>query len=318
MKKNASIIIVIILAIVLLSGCQTNNIVVNKEAKKEVEKLSSEEKEQKYREAVFAIYNKSRGNPMENDEFLKSKTFLESSGGYLDSVYLIEFIKALEEIEKPKPDYSLILTSLDKIPKDYKGDSSTEIDTFRWYYYDKFELQQYILSQGYLVENLSDYKGIKIRTKGYVGDSEIESILQKNNLQYKFLNDDHNSQLLYVVPDKVVMLFEGAYVLSVIQIKDSSGNTLDASAVLAEYAKQRTIRRKKEWEEIWAEQEKNTVRTPQKPRIGMTANEVLSTSWGKPEDVNRTTTAFSVKEQWVYGNGRYVYLTDGIVDAIQD
>lgn len=34
--------------------------------------------------------------------------------------------------------------------------------------------------------------------------------------------------------------------------------------------------------------------------------------------INKTTTEYGVHEQWVYGNGRYIYLDDGIVTAIQE
>ncbi|MCX6054879.1 MAG: hypothetical protein NTZ74_08205 [Chloroflexi bacterium] len=54
------------------------------------------------------------------------------------------------------------------------------------------------------------------------------------------------------------------------------------------------------------------------PRIGMTADQVRNSSWGSPEDINKTTTASSVSEQWVYPNYRYIYLENGIVTAIQD
>lgn len=54
------------------------------------------------------------------------------------------------------------------------------------------------------------------------------------------------------------------------------------------------------------------------PQIGMTAQQVLDSQWGKPLQINKTTTANSVSEQWVYGNGRYVYLENGIVTAIQE
>jgi hypothetical protein len=53
-------------------------------------------------------------------------------------------------------------------------------------------------------------------------------------------------------------------------------------------------------------------------RIGMTAAEVRASSWGKPFDVNRTTTASGVREQWVYPGGSYLYFTNGIVSAIQN
>lgn len=39
---------------------------------------------------------------------------------------------------------------------------------------------------------------------------------------------------------------------------------------------------------------------------------------GKPTKKNRTVTGNAVSEQWVYGNGRYVYIEDGIVTSWQD
>lgn len=54
------------------------------------------------------------------------------------------------------------------------------------------------------------------------------------------------------------------------------------------------------------------------PKIGMTSNEVLNTKWGKPKDINKTTTAYGVSEQWVYSSGKYIYLNNDIVTAIQD
>lgn len=54
------------------------------------------------------------------------------------------------------------------------------------------------------------------------------------------------------------------------------------------------------------------------PAIGMTAEEVRNSSWGKPSDINKTTTAYGVHEQWVYSGNRYIYLDDGIVTAIQE
>ncbi|MFI2856782.1 hypothetical protein ACH6EH_06545 [Paenibacillus sp. JSM ZJ436] len=55
-----------------------------------------------------------------------------------------------------------------------------------------------------------------------------------------------------------------------------------------------------------------------KPVIGLTATEVLTSTWGKPQKKNTTTTKNGKREQWVYGSGRYIYLEDGIVTAIQE
>ena len=52
--------------------------------------------------------------------------------------------------------------------------------------------------------------------------------------------------------------------------------------------------------------------------IGMTQEEVLQSSWGKPEDINKTITKYGTREQWVYGNNNYLYFEDGILVTIQN
>lgn len=53
------------------------------------------------------------------------------------------------------------------------------------------------------------------------------------------------------------------------------------------------------------------------PTIGMTESEVYASTWGTPKKINRTETAYGVREQWVYDEG-YIYLKDGRVTSIQD
>jgi hypothetical protein len=51
--------------------------------------------------------------------------------------------------------------------------------------------------------------------------------------------------------------------------------------------------------------------------IGMTAEDVLASSWGRHERVNRTITASGEREQWVYPGFNYLYIVNGRVAAIQ-
>lgn len=51
--------------------------------------------------------------------------------------------------------------------------------------------------------------------------------------------------------------------------------------------------------------------------IGMTAQQVLESSWGRPRVRNQTATSSHNHEQWVYEGGQYIYLDDGIVTSIQ-
>jgi hypothetical protein len=52
----------------------------------------------------------------------------------------------------------------------------------------------------------------------------------------------------------------------------------------------------------------------------MTKAQVFATCWGKPHSINTTRTASGTREQLVYRAGDwagYIYLTDGVVTAIQ-
>lgn len=51
--------------------------------------------------------------------------------------------------------------------------------------------------------------------------------------------------------------------------------------------------------------------------VGATARQA-ELSWGRPEEIHRTTTATKTREQWVYGSGNYLYIENGRVVAIQN
>jgi hypothetical protein len=51
--------------------------------------------------------------------------------------------------------------------------------------------------------------------------------------------------------------------------------------------------------------------------LGMTQDDVLASSWGRPESINKSIYSFGVREQWVYGQRNYLYFKDGILNSIQ-
>ena len=59
-----------------------------------------------------------------------------------------------------------------------------------------------------------------------------------------------------------------------------------------------------------------------KVEIGMTTEQTVA-AWGRPRDINRTVTASSTSEQWIYRcedciEGSYLYFDDGIMTSFQD
>lgn len=54
------------------------------------------------------------------------------------------------------------------------------------------------------------------------------------------------------------------------------------------------------------------------PQIGMTRDEAIDSTWGKPSDINKTTTKYGTHEQWVYGGNRYLYFEGNKLTTIQN
>lgn len=50
-------------------------------------------------------------------------------------------------------------------------------------------------------------------------------------------------------------------------------------------------------------------------RIGMDEASLVK-SWGKPQSINTHTSAQRERKQYVYGDGQYVYVTDGVISSI--
>lgn len=95
-----------------------------------------------------------------------------------------------------------------------------------------------------------------------------------------------------VTPDN-----QGIWVLRV--INDDTGEVLTEKIIETNYS-------------AHAEPEKKD-----RPAIGMTAEEVEATAWGKPDRKNITEAYYGTHEQWVYEGKGYVYFDDGIVTSIQ-
>jgi hypothetical protein len=53
-------------------------------------------------------------------------------------------------------------------------------------------------------------------------------------------------------------------------------------------------------------------------KIGMNKDQVINSSWGNPNSINKTTNSSGTNEQWVYSNNRYLYFEKGILQTIQE
>ena len=85
---------------------------------------------------------------------------------------------------------------------------------------------------------------------------------------------------------------------------------------LSAHTKQREFQLKRERAELAEYQQ--TLAKKSNVRIGMSTNQVLNESnWGYPDDINTNINTYGKFEQWVYGNGQYLYFTNGKLTSIQ-
>jgi hypothetical protein len=66
----------------------------------------------------------------------------------------------------------------------------------------------------------------------------------------------------------------------------------------------------------WSKDDCDTIAAG-KVRIGMSKEQAIA-SWGKPQDINSTSTAFGTHEQWVYNLSSYLYFDNDTLTTIQN
>jgi hypothetical protein len=142
--------------------------------------------------------------------------------------------------------------------------------------------------------------------KNYVGDDGysfvVDSVVQENQsdtLFYKVTIDDGSAAYIWVSGGPLSLGMRGI--------------PLDAGCLSTFSPTEIEAAQKKEAAKAIALKSKHGV------RIGMTAKQVREQSnWGEPKSVNRTIAGNITHEQWVYGNGNYLYFSDGKLTSIQN
>lgn len=136
---------------------------------------------------------------------------------------------------------------------------------------------------------------------------------------YDTLNTAYGTKISHVDSEKNAIYLKNSYWYI---LKDGKLYEYEYDDEYNELTKKYETVYKNELRCVWEKTDLNIKLSPKDPKeepaIGMTADEVRKSTWGSPKEINRTTTAYGIHEQWVYSNYRYIYLDDGIVTAIQD
>lgn len=91
-----------------------------------------------------------------------------------------------------------------------------------------------------------------------------------------------------------------------------------APARVSEFAKLKTqLEKSIEREEVRQRKAIAARKRSEGVTIGMSKDDVIASSWGRPESINKSIYSFGVHEQWVYGGRNYLYFEDGRLASIQ-
>lgn len=101
-------------------------------------------------------------------------------------------------------------------------------------------------------------------------------------------------------------------------MQDSHAKLLLADARKAVEVEERKVQKAQEAEQARLQAAEKARKKREGVQLGMTQQEVLDSSWGKPERINRTIASYGTHEQWVYGGRNYLYFKNGILTTIQN
>lgn len=76
--------------------------------------------------------------------------------------------------------------------------------------------------------------------------------------------------------------------------------------------------KKNEREAVAAVRAETAAKKKQGVSVGMSPQDALDSKWGRPDRVNRSTNRYGSSEQWVYGDGNYLYFENGVLTSIQN
>jgi hypothetical protein len=141
-------------------------------------------------------------------------------------------------------------------------------------------------------------------------EPELLKIAQKVDYEEKV---ERLSDTGLTTSERIALLHE----LEVIEPDNQKFKKERESLMLQESKLAADAKRRAEKERLAAERQLAKEKRSQGVSIGMTKEEALASSWGRPKSKNVHASSYGVTEQWVYGGQNYLYFRDGVLTDVQ-
>lgn len=253
---------------------------------------------------------------LKSKEYLKAINFFDSSRGYKDSKQLSTKSRYLygKELVDQK-NYAEAISYFEDI-KGYEDTNSILAEARYLEGIVQYNNGNFDDAEALFLANKEGYKDSKTFLRDmrvfnqFYGTWEDEYgfsqlIFSGKNVTKVFSPNTHNTK---TYTDEI--MFEYDYT-----VKDSSGTSY---TLTKNYLYEEADYNREAFEYSKVSDETDIPEEKPSPQIGMSADEVRSSNWGSPRDINKTITAYGVSEQWVYYGYKYIYLDDGVVTSIQE
>ena len=277
----------------------------------------------------------------------KDKMIINSCNELMENQDYEEFKKKIKKIgnisDEIKAYYTLV-EKLDKINEKIKNTDIKDLDTEK---YNKIKSMYHVIQKDETLTNeikeKINEKNIYFRyyyrvstAKGWEEQKIYEAALEDYQTAQSIIKDVDNEEINKEINKYITNIKEKAYssLKNKIEKYLNEKNYVDGYRNISSYEEiikssedseliklyEKIKKEKEEKEEKEAAEREATrkkIKKQQGVRIGMSKQDVLDSSWGKPTKINKSVYSWGTTEQWVYPNYNYLYFENGKLTSIQ-
>ena len=253
-------------------------------------------------------------------------------------------IKKIGNISDEIKAYYTLVEKLDKINEKIKNTDIKDLDTEK---YNKIKSMYHVIQKDETLTNeikeKINEKNIYFRyyyrvstAKGWEEQKIYEAALEDYQTAQSIIKDVDNEEINKEINKYITNIKEKAYssLKNKIEKYLNEKNYVDGYRNISSYEEiikssedseliklyEKIKKEKEEKEEKEAAEREATrkkIKKQQGVRIGMSKQDVLDSSWGKPTKINKSVYSWGTTEQWVYPNYNYLYFENGKLTSIQ-
>ncbi len=279
-----------------------------------IENIKNGNDDEKLVSMIETIKDKNSSNQTICNKYLKANGYLNinKANKYIQEQKYIEAYNLYDTVIKDNKDINKEITDL----ATNKQNEIKNINKANKYIQEQKYIEAYNLYDTVIKDNKDINKEITdlaTNKQNEIKEQMLQQVIAQG--QEKINNKDYSSAQTLLEKYKDL---GNQTIIDMYNNATNEVNRIEAEKKAQEEAERKARAKKEAEERARREAEEKARKKREGVTIGMTKQDVLDSSWGKPKYINTTTTRYGVREQWVYGGGNYLYFENGILTSIQN